>query len=60
MTAPPAKAHIEAMFGTTKMAALLAATDGGVAPETAEMPSPEIVHLPERGDERRQSAAAVG
>jgi hypothetical protein len=51
------KAHVEAMFGSTKMAALMAATDGGITQETAEETAPNIVLLPGRGDEGQQDAA---
>lgn len=54
------RAHVEAMFGSTKMAALMAATDGGITQETAELVAPNIVLLPGRGDEGQQGAAAVG
>ena len=53
------KAHVEALFGKTKMAALMAATDGSKQQQTAERIDGKIVRLPERGDDGQQDATAL-
>ena len=53
------KARVDALFGT-KMAALMAASDGGATPQTAFSEQGQIVPLRDRSDEAQQDATAAG
>jgi len=47
------------LFGSTKMAALMAATDGGMQQQTTDSTDGDVVHFGPHGDTGQQDAAAL-
>lgn len=54
------KARVDALFGATEMAALMAATTAAARHRKAGTPNGEVVPLSDRGGKGRQDATALG